>query len=251
MKKIHEQFIQPKIFNNVQEKKPFVVPKYLKIIFVGIVLFVLLIILVFFLPVFKVKNIEIIGSPSEKLKNEIENFKGQNIFEFDVSSAEQVLSQNNREFTSIKIYRGIPDTLRVRFFPREPNIIWQTYDKKYLIDKDGFLFDEVINSIDLPIVYDEKNLDIAIGKQIASSNFVNFIKNVKNKLNEQGIEVKQFTISETTFQVKAQTNDCYIIFDTIRPFSDQIDAFQIVYKEHKSEITEYIDVRVEGWVYYK
>lgn len=242
----------PKVYNPPPEKLPLKVPKFVKIIAWAIVIILGLIYLIFFSPLFQVKNIEYIGSPNDDIKNIVEKYRGQNIFLVKTDLIEQELLIKNDQFNAVKIYLGLPDTLRVKFQERQSKILWETAGKFYFIDNDGFIFAEANESADLPKVVDSKNLAVKVPSAIVSRNFVDFILNAKIKLAELGITVNQFRINETTFQVEAETDHNFkIIFDTIRPLSEEIDAFKQAYDAHKDEIKEYVDVRVAGWVYYK
>ena len=243
----------PKIYSPPKEERPFVLPRVFKIIIIIIIVFSALFYLFIFSPCFKIKTIEIIGSPPSEISLYLNQFKNSNIFLFNVRGMTEELKSKYPEFLDIEVSRGIPSTLRVRFEERSPKIIWQSNYKYYLVDENGLVFKVVENRpLDLPLVIDNKNLVISLPSQIATTNFVDFIINAKIKIKDYGLQINQFEINETIFQVDAQTDkNIKIIFDITRNLSDQLDAFGKVYSEHKDEIKEYLDLRVEGKVYYK
>jgi cell division septal protein FtsQ len=243
---------QPKVYNPPAEQKSFKLPKFIWILVIIVILFLAILYLMFFSPVFQIRNIVIEGSPPEEVKTLTESFKGKNIFLFNSSQSETDLINNRPEILSVKIYKGIPDILKMKFNCRVGKIIWQTQNQYFLIDEQGVAFKEITSPKDLPKVVDNKNLDVKIPIILASPNFINFIKNLPSKIEQNGLKIDYFAVNETTFQVDVITEEgIKIIFDTTRPLTEQMDAFQKVWNDHKNEIKEYVDVRVEGWAYYK
>lgn len=251
---------QPKIYVPAPEeiKKP--LPKYVKILILVFVVLVALIYLVFFLPVFKIKNLDIMGNPSEKTLIYLQSFIGSNVFRLHPSAISDQLQIINPEYDNISVSIGIPNTLRVKFQERSPSLVWNSGANFYLVDDNQIAYKQVEAKPDnIILVIDQKAVGIKLPEQIASSNFVEFLKNVKAKVTDSGLEVDHFEINETTFQVEAVTKQdlpagrqgIKIIFDTTRSVSDQIDALSNVYKDHKDAIKQYIDVRVEGKVYFQ
>lgn len=241
----------PKVFQPPRDEEPFSLPKIFKILSLIVILFLGLVYLFFFSPVFQIKNIEIVGSPSDEVRQKLDALKNTNIFSFHAKQLEQEIIAKNQNYLAVKVYRGLPDTVRVKFQDREAKIIWQTQGQRYLVDKDAILFQKSEGISDLPIVVDTRNLDIKIPTQIATANFVDFVKSAHAEINQSNLVIQQFQINETTFQLEAITEGFKIIFNTLRPLSEQIDAFRTVYEKNQDEIKEYIDLRVEGWVYYK
>lgn len=242
---------QPKVYSPPKEQKSFVFPKWLKIVILIIIGLAALGYFLFYSPFFKIKNIEIIGNPPEEARYTIDSVMGQNIFFLKVGNLENDLIKQNRQFSQIKVYRGIPDTVRVKFEEREAKIIWTTQGKQFLVDKSGIIFKENDGVTGLPIVIDNKNLTVAISSSIASSNFIDFVRSANLELTNQNLKPTQFEVNETTFQINAITSTIKIMFNILRPLSDQIDALSKVYPQHQPDIKEYIDLRVEGFVYYK
>lgn len=241
------------MYSPPKEEKPFVFPKYFKIIILVLSGLIILVYLFLFSPLFKIKGVEIIGNPSQEVRDYLNQYIGRNLFLVDSKEIKTQVESYSPELYSVKVLRGIPSTLRVDFDERSPKLIWQTNNKYYYIDENGQLYKEApaLNT-DIPLVIDTKNIVVTVPSQIAGSSFVEFIKNAKSNIKSSGIEITQFDISETIFQVEAVTNaSIKLKFDTTRNLTDQIDAFTKVFSEHKADIKEYMDLRVEGKVYYK
>lgn len=244
---------QPKIYSAPKDRdsKPF--PAYIKIIILILIVLSGLGYLILYSPVFKISTIDIIGFHTDESRTYLEKFKGTNIFYIDTKTISGDLNQQNPEFQNIRVSCGIPNILRVEFAERQPVVVWNSGGKLYLMDENAVAYKQV-DAIppDLISVIDNQSMDVNPPEQIASSNFINFIKDVKTKISSMDLEIKQYEINETIFQVDAiLANNVKIIFDTTRSSTDQVDAVSTVYRDHKAEISKYMDVRVEGKVYYQ
>lgn len=244
---------QPKVYVPPKEQVPFALPKYLKWSIIILIIIIGLGYLLFFSPIFKIRHVEIIGNSSPAVAQLLNSFKSQNIFRLDSSKIQEDLEKNFPEYLEIKVSRGIPNILRTQFTARQAKIVWQSDSNYYLVDKDAYAFLKIDNPpANLIKTIDNKNIPVDLPGQIASNNFIDFLENSKTKLSALQITVDHFEVNETTFQVTAVTdNNIKIIFDVTRNITDQIDAFDKVYQEHKDEIKQYIDLRVEGKVYYQ
>lgn len=243
---------QPKIYSAPEEKKPFVFPKFLKVLIVIFILVAGLAYLLFFSPIFKIKNIEVVGT-SENVQISLENFKDKNIFLVDTNQFVSEITAVNPQFLEVKVLRGIPNILRVIFKERNSEVVWQSKDNFYFVDSDGVAFKKVAKeqARSYPLIIDNQGLDVKAPSDVSSPSFIDFVKNLSNYAFDD-LKISHFEINETIFQIDAVTNKkIKIIFDTTRSISDQKEAFEKIYSEHKNEIKEYIDVRVEGMVYYK
>lgn len=244
---------QPKIYVPEAEKikKPF--PRFVIIIILVIVFICAVIYLLFFSPLFKVKSVQINGNPSEEARTYLGSFIGTNIFNLHPAAITDELVVLDPEFGNINVSVGIPNILRAEFVQRQPAIIWQSGGNFYLVDGDEIAYQKVDQKLDnLILVVDNKGVGVTPPQQIASSNFIIFLQNVNAKISDAGLQIDHFEINETTFQVEAITKQgIKIIFDTTRSVTDQIDALKTVYDAHKNDIKQYVDVRVEGKVYYQ
>lgn len=244
---------QPKIYSAPKEQKKFVFPKFVKVLIWLSLLIIGLIYLIYFSSVFKIKSIQIVGEPKKESEQYLENYKNKNIFSLKTNQIKEKLATDNPEYLNVKILKGIPSTLRVIFETRIAKIIWVSSTNSYLVDANGIVFKKDDTETNLVKVLDKKRIVVEIPSQITTQNFISFVISAQDQVsNYNDFKVDHFEIDETTFQVDAITDKkIKIIFDTTRTLSDQIDAFKKAFEEKKSEITEYIDVRVEGVVYYK
>ncbi len=254
----HKKFIntlrQPKIFQAPKDPRKNIWPSIIKYAILIFLTLSIIIYLIFFCGFFKIKNIEFVGSPSDEVKTELNQLIGHNIFSFSAKSLEQKLVVENKNLAGVKIYRGIPDTIRIVMDDRVPKIIWQSGSHQYLVDNNATIYKEItVNSMpSLPVVIDLNNLVVQNLSTVATPDFVAFIQSANDALTKANIKITNFEVSETTFQVTVVTDkNIRIILNTMRPLSEQIDAFNQVFTAHQNEIKEYIDLRVEGRVYFK
>lgn len=243
----------PKTFNPPREREKKEFPKFLKILIILVIILGGLIYLFFYSPLFKIKNILIeIPIPQESVQF-LEKFKGQNIFFVDISSMKKDLSNHYPEYENVQIQRGLPDTLRISGDIFEPSIVWHSGINSYLVNASGIAFKEFEGMTDLPNVQDNKELNVELQTEVVSANFINFIQDLSSKFPQKiGFNITGFEINETIFQVDAPTDQGWLVkFDTTRSVDSQLDALSKLISEHKDEIKEYADVRVEGRIYYK
>lgn len=242
----------PKFFTTPQEKKEYYPSKIWKVLLICLTIFVALIIIFFFSPLFKIKNVEVVSPVNlDQVNSFFDTFKGKNIFLVDTSKTKSNVQIKFPEVLDLQISKGIPNMLRVKVNQYEPKIVWVSSGEKYLADENGVIFQKG-SADNLPQVLDSKNLPVEILKPVAINNFVEFVSEISEKMSTGDLVVDHYEVNETTFQVTAVTkNNLKIIFDTTRPAQDQIVAAQKVYTEHKEEVKQYLDVRVEGKVYYQ
>jgi len=238
----------------VFEVTPNMIKFILFIVFIGaIVWFVLL------SDYFKIKNIEINGSLNPEVKAEIDKFIGKNIFIFQPGKIKDDLSKKQSSIESMEIFRGIPDTIKVQVNVREPAIGWKSHDDIYFVDLGGIIFElkdnekYVSGDKKIPFIEDTKNIEVVEGAPIVTGEFVQFVLKLTNSLKKDfNIEVKSLKVAETTFQIEIETDQNFkIIIGSSINLDNQMKALKRVLEEKREEIKEYVDLRIEGRVYYK
>lgn len=225
--------------------------KFVKILLVFIIILSGLVYLFFYSPIFKIKNIIVEGVSLEG--NAFENLKGKNILFINTADVKSELSQKYPELNIIKIVKGLPDTLKIKLEEHQAKILWQTQGKNYLVDSNGVIFKEIEGESDLPQVKDNKDLAVVLNQPVVTTNFINFIAELNANFNQEtGLIIDRYAVNETIFQIDAVTVLGWkVIFDTTRKAQDQLSDLSRFLKDHQSEVKEYVDVRVEGRVYYK
>lgn len=242
----------PKIIDPTPKIKPRLLNKLKFLAIVSACVLVALVWFLFFSPYFQVKNISIEGDASPETKLIIEKLNGRNIFLIGGRRAERDLQRDQSWIKSIKIIRGIPDTVRVRLIERDAAFGWKTGDKTYLIDKEGVVFKEVQEN-KLSLITDNRSVPVKLGDKVVTVDFIDFIESLRQVIPLQtDLKIIGMQVDETTFHLAIVADKGFkVIFDTLRPLQSQLDDFNIFYKEKKDDIHEYVDMRVEGIVYYK
>ncbi len=252
----------PKIIVAEEEKKASF--KFNKKIFYLILTLVILMFLVygiFFSAFFEVKNIDLKGTnlvDGEKVKKVVQFALNDenNIFLYDSPMISKKIKENFPLISEVTIQKGIPDTIRVLVNERKPVIVWQTGDKKYLVDKEGlsYLGADANNSKDLPVIIDSQSIPVKLSDKVASRNFIDFVRETIEKITPRtGLKIKELKINDTTFDLVVVTSDGFIVlFDTTRSSETELDDLHRVMSHlSRAKPKEYIDLRVEGWAYYK
>lgn len=215
---------------------------------------ILLVWIFFFSFLFKIKNIDVEGAGDEVLKSSFSQFLGKNIFLLNSGEIEQIIKEKQPVAYKVEIRRGLPDTLKIKIENKLPVIIWQTQNKNYFVASDGFILGETQDTSlsNLIKILDRKNIAVSNETQILSASFIDFVLSAKRKVKEEvGLESVEIAVEETTFQVSIKTTGFEIIFDTTRDLDNQINALKTVLDKHKSEITKYVDLRVNGKAYWQ
>ena len=210
----------------------------------------------FFSAKFQVKDIFVEGNNLLTRDEVLSAFHpNQNIFLFDAKRTKDALVGKFPEIESLEIYRGIPNALKIVLLEREGKIVWQSGEEKYLLSSQGEVARKIVGDEGkgMPIVIDKKGLPVSLGNTLVSSNFIAFILNLNsNFYKEVNINPINFEINETTFDVNLSTDaGFYIKFNSLRSSKKQIDSLKKVLVDKRQDIHEYIDLRIDGWAYYK
>lgn len=253
-----DHFKQPKIYATTPREKEYYNTRALLFYCFIALLLLLAIWFLFFSSYFKIKKIIISGSLNADISSEINKFVGKNIFTFRIGKIEHELAQKQTSIASLEIYKGLPDSLKVKVNVRDPKIVWQTQEKTYFIDINGIVFAQGDSGVlekgqPLPLIIDTKNAPIEVGTRIVSANFVQFVLDLNKDFPQTvGANVSELKIGETTFQIEAVSDQGWRVYlDTTRDLHNQLVSLKKVLDQYREQIHEYVDLRVEGRAYYK
>lgn len=254
-----DHFRQPKIYATTPEQKTQHNLGRFLLCGVLIIVFLLVGFFLFLSPIFKVKNIIIDGSLNEQVQDEINKLYGKNVLLFQPARTERELAKKQSSVAYLKIFKGLPDTLKIKVYVRVPKIVWQTQGKTYLIDGEGIVFEGGEGAVAseegnvLPVVNDSKNASLVIGSSIVTKDFVQFILDLyKDFETKTHTKISTTNISETTFYLEVVTEAGWRVYlSTTRVLSNQLEALVNVLNNYRDKIREYVDLRVEGRAYYK
>jgi hypothetical protein len=104
--------------------------------------------------------------PDAVVREELALPEGENLFEI----ASEPLEARLREIPAVadaEIAIGLPDTVRVRIAEREPLLVWRVGERRWYVDRTGFLFAQVGPSpppeaATLPVVSDDRSASLAL-----------------------------------------------------------------------------------------
>ncbi len=241
----------PRLYNPAPEQRE--AKKYTKpilIIILFIIMFSGLVYLVYYSNFFNIKNILVEGKSMPEIEK---NVLGESIIFLDTNEVKKQIGILYPNVGEVSIIRGIPDTIKINVIEYEPKLVWTTNAQKYLVNNEGKVFRQFTEELDLPVIIDGKNLTIDLNQQVVSKTFIDFITDYNKKMLEDlNIEVLYYEIDSTIFQISAYTNQgWYLKLDTTRSSGEQVQALTELLKDHRGEISQYADLRVEGKVYYK
>ncbi|NTU69641.1 hypothetical protein HGB13_02315, partial [bacterium] len=158
------------------------------------------------------------------------------------------------EIKSVTAKKKFPDKLEIETTLHEATIGWETQNKKYLLNEEGYILKETDNLDGFLTVKDATNLPLENNNQVVYANFINFCKQVNDKTASMGIKIQYLEIKETTFIVNAYTEGGYrIIFNTTKSIEDQITKLTETVNFLAGNINklEYVDVTVKNKAVYK
>ena len=220
------------------------------------VVFLVVVYFLFFSGKFLVKEVIIEGNklvPSDKI---IEyGHKGTNIIFINSTELRKQILNENPQIQDVQVIRGIPDAVKIVVLEHENKIVWQTGGVKYLVSTQGVVTKklEETETYTSPLISDSKNLPVSLGASIVSPNFIAFVTNINDKFFETtNIKPTYFEIPQTTFDLYLYTEaGFYVKFNTMRSSSKQLENLKKVLVEKRDGVKEYVDLRIDGWAYYK
>jgi len=249
-----------------KDKKSRFKPKKLIRPIIIIVLVMIVLYAVLASSLFKISKIEVAGNQtidSEDIKSQVgaiitgSSFS-QNIIFAPSSDVEKQLKKDNYQIADVKISKIPFNTIKVTVTEQKPSILWKSGNNLSIITENGRGFigepnDELKSN--LPTVEDLSNLPVKEGDKVVSQEFVKFVNDMHSTLFQNGVGIAGAQIEETTTEITVVTKDGYRIrFDTTRPFSEQLSDLNAVLdslKQQGRKPTQYIDLRINGKVFYK
>ncbi len=252
------KYRSPKIYGTTrrQEKRKIKISPALIKSAILVIIVLLIIYYFFFSPAFRIKDIIVEGNSLVKKEDIISALpQNANIFRFNIDGSRQLLLAKFPEIKAVEIYRGIPDALKIIVLERDNKMVWQTNGEYYFVSADGFVSRKIsaTEAGALPVIVDIQNLPLTPGTQLVSPNFVAFVTNVYSSFqSEEGIKPLNFEIPETTFNINLKTDaGFYIKLNSLRSSEKQLSDLKAILAQYKPNIHEYVDLRIDGWAYYK
>ena len=138
---------------------------------------------------------------------------------------------------------------------KSPLLIWQTLDRKYLVDEDGIAWANYEDKYaGLPTLIDTKNLPVKLGDKIIPTGMTIFFKELEANFADTGFTATKFEIMDIVSDLKVTSSaGWYVYFDTSRTAKNELVSLKRVIAETKSNPTplEYVDLRINNRIFYK
>lgn len=220
------------------------------------ILIMILFWLIFYSSFFQLKEIIVEGNKlvaEAEIKDSVRD--NDNIFRINVDELKSQIIKINPIIKDVAIYRGIPNALKIVVLEKEPRAVWVSGENYYLLDDEGYVDKKINNNeyVDLVKIFDQKKIQINIGDQIVSPDFIKFLQSIESEFYDYtNLDLVKFEVQETTFDLHVHTGAGFFVkFDTTRPVEKQLTDLKKIIIEHRDRINEYVDVRINGWAYYK
>ncbi len=244
-----------------------------KIIF-GWVLFLSIILayILFFSPIFEIKQISVSGNKSiteEEIKDFLNNFLNQkllaffnknNLFLITSEKFENILIDGFPKISFVKIEKDLAKkTINLEITERNSVGIFCRQEKCYYIDQNGIVFEKAPTTKGtlILVIKDRSNVPIDFGQKVISKQALSDLVKTRSDL------LKQFSIGILNFEIKSSvlkelraytSQGWYIVFDWSRNLGEQLEDLKLVLEKkikENSQNLEYIDLRIKRRAYYR
>lgn len=242
------------LFGTKKDKKErFKLPKKIIsfVLYVGIL--IVFIYLTFISNLFTIKNVEVENAKSIEIEDYIKiSLLGRNNLLLTTGNFLDELIQKYPVIEEASISRGLPDRVKVILKERDYKFHWCNKTNCYEVDNRGYIIDETDKVKGKVVLRDLRDIPIKNNEKVVSAKFVSFFINSLERFSQFELPLKEARINETTFKVEFETDEGWLaILDSSSSIENQFSALEQVLSNNRSEIKEYVDLRVEGVVFIK
>jgi len=220
---------------------------------VYLILLGLLFYVVFYTPTFKIKEVRIEGVKSIEISDYLKTtLIGKNILFLRPGTYLDDLAEKFPILEEARMIRGLPATVRVIVAERRQQLVWCS-DKCFDIDSSGYAYQEIERPNDKIVLVDSTRLPIKVGDRVTLPSFIKFFLDTIDATDKMGLKVTEAQIDEVTaYKITFKTSEGWnVIVDSSASFANQMSALQQVLDKNRSDIKEYVDLRVEGLAFLK
>lgn len=214
------------------------------------------------LPVFQIKNIDTAKVKSAVVIEELNELIGKSILSAGVANKVFEIQNTHIELIELRCDKGIPDTLKCRSEEREPAFIWQTGEKKFLIDSNGLIYMNGEGILGVITIEDRANIEIDLGDNVISEEMVLIYKNIITSLEKFSFVVDNFYVKTSPLHpgvvISARKDDklfspnkIEVEFSASYPVDTQAKLLSQLMETKAGLIKERVDLRTPGYIYYK
>lgn len=222
-------------------------------------LFLIIVYILFFSPLFKIRSLEVLGNREVGIGEIESKFNYSNLFLATESKIRNNLIKEIPKIKDLEISKNfIKRKVKLSIIERKEIGIVCKEEECFYIDNQGIIFEQAPQTSGslVLLIKDYSQRAYYFGKKIFEENVINSILEIRESLDlEIDLRVLDFSILSFPIKdLKAMTNEnWYIIFDLERNIKSQILALKVVLEEkiQERENLEYIDLRIENRIYYK
>lgn len=175
------------------------------------------------------------------------------------------LMRDFKKIEGIKIEKKFPDAIKVKITERKSLILWCSGGPCYIIDENGYAFSgidlesEEAKQNNLVKLADNSAKPVSLGEKILEREFAESISNIREKIKEElkfDTEEEFSTQARVSGDIKIKIKDGFTLFiDARQPMELTLNTLKIFLENEdmkkKIKDLEYVDLKVEGKVYYK
>lgn len=180
--------------------------------------------------------------------------KQKNIIFFNSNTAQEKVLAQFPVIKSVEIKKEYPHKLIFDIVERSPTGTWCYSDRCYYFDEDGVLWGKALKSSGpLLLTVEDKRGDINDLKEI-EPNLLDSINKIIAGFDDMGIRVKKMEIPAGLINdlMVHTAEGYYVLADSSSNIDKQLDTLRIFLKNNGEDLhPEYIDIRLEGRVYYR
>jgi cell division septal protein FtsQ len=146
--------------------------------------------------------------------------------------------------------------LHITVYKRDALVVWNIRNSAYLVDKSGIVIAENnVDRHDLPVITDESDVDISVGKRVATHQFISFVVEFYSVLESRtDLTISKLIIRESISEIHINTQQGITIrISSVDSLKTQVDNIVKVLEiaRSKSDNPTYLDVRIPHKAYYR
>lgn len=192
-------------------------------------------------------------------------FPGDNYFLVSKGFIKNELTGRYKKIKDVEIVKKFPSSIYIKIDEHESLLVWCENEQEcFLLDQNGIAYDkadfsspELLQNKLLKLT-DRSGLDVIMGTQIISPQYINYLVDAKKELEVLGIEVEDsmFTPARMSEEVRMRSlNGFEIILSTQFPLESSMKTLTVILKKEistdKLAELEYVDLRSEYKAFYK
>lgn len=191
---------------------------------------------------------------------QLSQLKNRNKITLDETGIKNELRKKFPEITSVQIELPFfSEQPTIRLSIAKPSFILDSHGSSYVINASGVAAakaSDMAHSKDLPIITDQSGFIIKPGSQVLTSESTLFISNLIAQLKHANVPILSLTLPTAAEELDLKTKDqtYFVKFypgGDVASESGQFLASRKHFSESGQQPSEYLDVRVNGKIFYK